>query len=244
MAERIATFIQYNNLELHPLLDTKHEWFLSVSEVAQAFKVDINTILEIAASKESALIKGRHYQSEEILSAGIRSSEVLLWSKKGILRLAYYLKSDAALEFLDFAEDLDLHSGQGVDTHSLHMYDEVEENLLTRLKQLKEDKNMSLEELNKLIYTVDNLATKKAALNTEKQESAPLDSILSGVMQMLQIDPKNMQSGMGGFLKKAMQERAAPVNPQPVQPTKDPFESMKPLKKFDVPVSEENNSKE
>ena len=232
MAERVVTFIQYNDLELHPLLDARHEWLLSINEVSKAFNVDVNTILQIKESNQSTLIEGRHYQYEEIRSGGIKSSKVLLWSKKGILRLAYYLKNDDALKFLDFAEDLNLHSDQSVDAQSLHMYDEMEESLLVRLKQLKDDKNMSLEELNKLIYTVDNLASKKAALHSEKSEPSTFETLFSGVMQMLQSDPQKVQSGMGNFVKKAMQERIRPESTETNQPAKDPFETMAPLEKI------------
>ena len=240
MAERVITFVQYNDLELHPLLDARHEWFLSITEVAQAFDVDISTITAIKESKQSSLKEGRHYQYEEVLSGGIRSSRILLWSKKGILRLAYYLKSDAALKFLDFTEDLHLHSDQSIDAQSQHMYDEVEESLLGRLKQLKDDKNMSLEELNKLIYTVDNLASKKAALHTEKSEPSPLEALFSGLMQMVQSDPKKMQTGLGGFMKKAMQERLNTEEPQGTQPTPDPFKTMTPLEKIKTDSAKEH----
>ncbi len=241
MAERVITLVQYNNLELHPLLDIRHEWFLSVTEVAQAFDVDINTIIQVKDSNQSTLVENRHYQYEEVLSGGLKSSKILLWSKKGILRLAYYLKNDAALKFLDFAEDLHLRSNQKIDSQSQHMYDEVEENLLVRLKELKNDKNMSLEELNKLINTVDNLASKKAALHSEKSEPSTMESLFSGLMKMVQ-DPQKVQSGMGGFMQKAMQERLHTQEPQSSGPTPDPFETMKPIEKIKTDSEEKENS--
>jgi len=243
MAERVITFVQYNDLELHPLLDARHEWFLSITEVAQAFDVDISTITAIKESKQSTLTEGRHYQYEEVLSGGIRASRILLWSKKGILRLAYYLKSDAALKFLDFTEDLHLHSDQGIDAQSQHMYDEVEESLLGRLKQLKDDKDMSLEELNKLIYTVDNLASKKAALHSEKSEPSTMESLFSGLMKMVQ-DPQKVQSGMGGFMQKSRQELLHTQEPQSSGPTPDPFETMKPIEKIKTDSEEKEKEKE
>jgi len=239
MAERIVNFIQYNDLELHPLLDEKHEWFLTLNEVAKAFEVDTQQILELKTAHEDALTQGRHYQMESVISGGKKSSELMLWSKKGIIRLAYYLRNDAGLRFLDFAEDLNLQSTQTGDTQSASMYDEVEANLLTRLKQLRENENMSLEELNRLIFTVDNLATKKAALRQQKQETSPLEGILSGVMKMLQVDPGTAQSGMGSFIQKVTQERTHEPAVPSVPADYDPFESMKPLNKIDSKENEE-----
>ena len=129
----------------------------------------------------------------------------MFWTKKGIIRLAYYLKTDSALTFLDFAEDLHFTTDNEGNRQIAHFYDEVEDTLLQKLELLKNDSGSSLEELNKLIYTVNNLAEKKAALKEgPRKETSALDGILSAVSKMVNIDKTAIQNGTESFMEKAI----------------------------------------
>lgn len=208
MSERYVTFVEYNDLELHPVADSKHGWLLSVNETCEAFNIDRASIEALRQSHTETLSEGRHYLYTTISSGGVNTSKIMFWTKKGIIRLAYYLKTDAALAFLDFAEDLNFTSAKEEETQIAHFYDEVEDTLLQKLELLKADSGSSLEELNKLIYTINNLAEKKAALKEgPKKETSPLEGILSVVSKMVNIDKNGIQNSTGSFIEKAVKSK-------------------------------------
>jgi len=208
MLERYVTLVEYNGLELHPVADKKHNWLLSVHETCEAFGIDRASIDALRQSHAETLSEGRHFLYTTISSGGVSTSKIMFWTKKGIIRLAYYLKTDAALAFLDFAEDLKFTFDKEEDPQIAHFYDEVEETLLQKLELLKGDSASSLEELNKLIYTVNNLAEKKAALKEGgKKETSPLEGILSAVSKMVNIDKNGMQNSTGSFIEKAVKSQ-------------------------------------
>ncbi len=205
MSERPIALIQYKELELHPVIDNKHDWLLSQNETCEAFSIDNAAIERLMEAHTETLSENRHYLTSTLVSGGSTTSPIMFWTKKGIIRLAYYLKSDDALAFLDFAEDLDLTSDQSDDRQISHFYDEVEETLLQKLEGLKGDNGSSLEDLNKLIYTINNLAEKKAALKDgPKKEASALDTILSTVSKMMNVDPNALQESSNSFMSKAV----------------------------------------
>ena len=205
MSERYVTLVEYNKLELHPVADTEHNWLLSLNETCEAFGIDKKAIEALQHSHIDTLTEGRHFLYTTITSGGVTTSKIMFWTKKGIIRLAYYLKTDSALTFLDFAEDLHFTTDNEGNRQIAHFYDEVEDTLLQKLELLKNDSGSSLEELNKLIYTVNNLAEKKAALKEgPKKETSALDGILSAVSKMVNIDKTAIQNGTESFMEKAI----------------------------------------
>lgn len=205
MSDRHITLIQYKDLELHPIADNRHGWLLSQQETCEAFDIDQASLEGLLASHADSLQADRHFLSTSITSAGMTTSKITFWTKKGIIRLAYYLKSDASLDFLDLAEDLELKSLQDDDGQTSHFYDEVEETLLQKLEQLKRDDESSLEDLNKLIFTINNLAQKRAALKEgPTKEPSALDTILSTVSKLVNVDQSNIKEGESSFIEKAV----------------------------------------
>jgi len=150
------TLIEYNTLELHPLI-IGNNWFLSHKEVAIAFKTTVSKLVESL----EMLQEGKHYSYESVEYESDKStSSILFFSKAGIMRIAYYLKTDEALQFLEFIEEIHLKDkGQKDTTHVF--YAEIEELLKERLDKLKNNPEASLEEINHFILTLDNLIKKR-----------------------------------------------------------------------------------
>jgi len=180
MPQHPLTLIEYKTLELHPLI--KHNnWFLSNKEVALALNT---TIAKIVESLEG-LHEGNHYSYESVeYEKGKSTSSILFFSKTGIIRLAYHLKSDDALEFVEFIEDINLQERAQDSKHAF--YNEVEVLLEDRLKKLKNDPNATLEEINHFIITLDNMIKKRDGTESVKSAPSSVTDIIETVVNLAQ----------------------------------------------------------
>ena len=133
MSQHHLTLIEYGTIELHPLV-VKNNWFLSGKELATALNISLSKLTE---SLEN-LIDGKHYSYESISYANTKtSSSILFFSKSGIIRLAYSLKSDDALKFLEFIEDINLRENENNDKDKIdNFYNEIEDLLRERLDKI------------------------------------------------------------------------------------------------------------
>jgi len=182
MAQQFLTLIEYSTVELHPLI-IKNNWFLSSKEVAVAFNVPLPTIIE---SLET-LTEGKHYSYEAIQYTKNKStSSILFFSKSGIIRLAYSLKNDDALKFLEFIEDINLRENEEEKT-AHNFYDDIESLLKERLEKIKKNQDTTLEEINHFILTLDNLVQKQKNTTVEKNSDAlSMSDILQTVVTLAQ----------------------------------------------------------
>jgi hypothetical protein len=180
MPKHSLTLIEYKSLELHPLI-THNNWFLSNKEVALALNA---TIAKIVESLDS-LNEGNHYSYESVeYEKGKFSSSILFFSKTGIMRLAYHLKSDDALAFVEFIEDINLQEDSQNSAHNF--YNEIEALLEDRLKKLKSDPNATLEEINHFIITLDNMIKKRDGVEVVKSGPSSVTDIIETVVSLAQ----------------------------------------------------------
>lgn len=181
MAQHFLTLIEYSTVELHPLI-IQNNWFLSSKEVAKAFNVPLSEIIELLKT----LTEDKHYSYQAIQYANNKTtSSILFFSKAGIIRLAYSLRSDSALEFLEFIEDINLQENEEEkNTHNL--YNEIEELLKERLDKIKKNPNTTLEEINHFILTLDNLVQKQQQDTSveKKSDSLNISDILQTVVSL------------------------------------------------------------
>jgi len=157
------SLLQYNSLELHPLVidDT---WFLSHKEVALAFNTTIDKVIPAL----DVLIEDKHYAYHSIeYQKGKNTSSILFFSKTGMVRLAYFLKTDDALSFLEMIEGVNLSQSYKETSH--RFYKEIEDVLHERLTRLKNNPDSSLEEINHFILTLDNLVKKETLMQAHKE---------------------------------------------------------------------------
>jgi len=177
------TLIEYNSLELHPLI-TNTTWYLSIKELSLALNTPIVKIIESL----ELFVEGKHYSYESIeYSKSKRTSSILFFSKAGIMKLAYHLKTEDSLSFLELIEDIHLESNNK-EVKSHNFYNEIEDLLKDRLKVLKENPDASLEEINRFIMTLDNLIRKRDNLPPQKTafSSSNFGDILETVVQLAQ----------------------------------------------------------
>jgi|FLOH01.1.fsa_nt_gi hypothetical protein len=182
MAQHFLTLIEYSTIELHPLI-IRNNWFLSSKEVATAFNVNLSKIIELLET----LTEGKHYSYEAIeYTKNKTTSSILFFSKSGIIRLAYSLKSDDALRFLEFIEDINLKENEE-EKIAHNFYNEIEDLLKERLDKIKKNPDTTLEEINHFILTLDNLVKKQKEITVEKSsDTLNISDILQTVVTLAQ----------------------------------------------------------
>ncbi len=183
MTKHFLTLLEYDILELHPLI-IYNNWFLSYKEVALAFNVSVPEIINLLET----LTEGKHYSYEAIeYIKNKTTSSILFFSKLGIIRLAYSLKSDDALKFLEFIEDINLSENEQQEKITHNFYLEIEDVLRERLDKIKKNPDIPLEEINHFILTLDNLIRKQRETTVEKSsDTINLNGILQTVLNLAQ----------------------------------------------------------
>lgn len=90
------------------LPDSNHEFMMSTKEIAYGYGVTEYAIRQSKLRNERELIEGKHYLSgvtiRHVASPG--ASKSTMWTKRGIVRLGFFIKSERAKLFRDWAEEL------------------------------------------------------------------------------------------------------------------------------------------
>lgn len=106
------------NLSVEVMPDDKFEFLMTTNEVAKGFGVAGNTVRTHKLEHKDELIEGKHFivlingktPSVGKTNAGCKSNSYefkqILWTKRGIVRLGFFIKSERAKMFRDWAEDL------------------------------------------------------------------------------------------------------------------------------------------
>lgn len=101
-----------DNLSVEIMPDDRFEFLMSTNETAKGFGVSGNTVRRHKMEHANELIEGKHFiTSVQKMNAGCKSADYLqnkqiLWTKRGIFRLGFFIKSERAKMFRDWAEDL------------------------------------------------------------------------------------------------------------------------------------------
>lgn len=105
-----------------------HEFLMTTNEVATGYGVTPDNIRRHKSDHQDELIENKHYVSGVSIAhttgivKGVSNTHTLdvknqqphqiFWTKRGIVRLGFFIKSDRARQFRDWAEDLVIFAGQ------------------------------------------------------------------------------------------------------------------------------------
>lgn len=101
-----------DNLEVDIILDDKCEFLMTTSEVAKGYGISPNTLRRHKMEHIDELKEGKHFISSvhktnaRCKSDGYIQTKQTLWTKRGIVRLGFFIKSERSIMFRDWAEDL------------------------------------------------------------------------------------------------------------------------------------------
>ena len=94
-----------DGLTVTVLPDLNHEFLMSSEQVASGYGVSAFTIRQHKKRQFLELINGKHFVSGVTFSHSDPHNKVY-WTKRGIVRLGFFIKSKQARLFRDWAEDL------------------------------------------------------------------------------------------------------------------------------------------
>ena len=154
----------------------EHEFLMTTAEVAKGYGITPSALRSCKSYNQDELIEGKHFIScvrkldtrVQNMNAGTKSKSYIpvkqtLWTKRGIVRLGFFIKSDRAKLFRDWAEDLVIFVADQVEkSQQLSIWPEPEKRKHNRLTQERlvsiladvvkiEDKELRLSIVNKLI---------------------------------------------------------------------------------------------
>lgn len=101
-----------DNLSVEIIPDGKFEFLMSTNEVAKGFGVSGGTIRKHKMEHCDELTEGKHFitsvtkRNVGCKSGGYLQNTPTYWTKRGIIRLGFFIKSERAKMFRDWAEDL------------------------------------------------------------------------------------------------------------------------------------------
>lgn len=101
--------ITFQNQGLHLVENQEHEFLLSNKEVALGYGINVATLRSHQSKSRDELIEGKHWIRLEVQTNGGKQ-KLVHWTKKGIVRLGFFIKSEQAKKFRDWAEDYIVNS--------------------------------------------------------------------------------------------------------------------------------------
>ena len=90
------------------LPDRRHEFLMTTREVAAGYGVTEYAIRKTLLRHDDELADSKHYVTAGTFCPGAKGipHNALLWTKRGIVRLGFFIRSERARLFRDWAEDL------------------------------------------------------------------------------------------------------------------------------------------
>lgn len=96
--------VKVNGVEIEVQPDVEHEWLLSTKDVADGYGLSESGLRSVKSEHSDELEEGKHWVlSESRTKLGGRPS--VMWTKRGVVRLGFFIKTPMAKEFRDWAED-------------------------------------------------------------------------------------------------------------------------------------------
>lgn len=105
-----------NNLSVNILPNQEHEFLMTSKEVATGYGVAEKTVRNHLANNADELNEGKHFvKGAQILGTltgtNLQPSQTF-WTKRGIVRLGFFIRSERAKQFRDWAEDLIIYTSE------------------------------------------------------------------------------------------------------------------------------------
>ncbi len=109
--------VKFENESIEVRENEEHMFLVSNYEVAKGYGISETTLRRHKSNNEKELIEGTHFLTVHFLNSqnlGVvlhpKVREQTFWTKRGVIRLGFFIKSERAKKFRDWAEDLILNS--------------------------------------------------------------------------------------------------------------------------------------
>ncbi len=149
------------NLHVQVLPNPQHEFLMTTNEVANGYGVTNKAIRKHSTEHSDELVEGKHWVKGATISSSLSVKNLqphaTLWTKRGIIRLGFFIKSKRAKQFRDWAEDLIIFATEqaGLEQRLAALEQRISnltilpENLNDKLPSAKDLKNYFKQHLNR-----------------------------------------------------------------------------------------------
>jgi hypothetical protein len=97
---------RFGEIDLIMVPENRHGWLMSMNDVANGYGVARNTIQSAKANHSDELVEDVHFVFRVGVSDTKATREMIYWTKAGIVRLGFFIKSERAKAFRDWAEQV------------------------------------------------------------------------------------------------------------------------------------------
>jgi prophage antirepressor-like protein len=97
-------------IEVQP--NETHEWLLSSKDVAECYGVTAQAIRMAKSRYSDELIEGKHFTTVTFCDSGKPPVKTTMWTKKGVVRLGFLIRTPLAKQFRDWAEDFIINNSE------------------------------------------------------------------------------------------------------------------------------------
>ena len=105
--QQVLIETQFQSLTIHVRPDETHEWLMETKLVAEGYGVSEGTLKSTKTRHQEELIEDKHFIGvANCDTVGQGGSLKTFWTKRGVIRLGFFIKSERARLFRDWAEDL------------------------------------------------------------------------------------------------------------------------------------------
>ncbi len=94
--------VTFEEITLHPAPHPEHDFLLDSKEVARGYGVSESTLRSHFSNNTDEFVEDKHF----IIDKSYRNTPKRFWTKRGIVRLGFFIRSERAKRFRDWAEDL------------------------------------------------------------------------------------------------------------------------------------------
>lgn len=111
-ADNLLSLTVVEGLTVDVIPNTEHEYFMTTKEVAKGYGISDYTLRRHKMEQSTELLEGRHFVTAVQILNGKEHSDLkiphntTLWTKRGVVRLGFFIKSERAKLFRDWAEEL------------------------------------------------------------------------------------------------------------------------------------------
>ena len=98
--------LKFENEDIEIIEDSKFDFLLTTKEVAKGYGMSVENIRSQKSNHKDELIEGKHFLSNFPIFNGKQTRKITVWTKRGVIRLGFFIKSERAKKFRDWSEDL------------------------------------------------------------------------------------------------------------------------------------------
>ena len=139
--ENTPVVVNVNDIEIEVQPDSEHEWLLSSKDVAEGYGLSEGGLRSAKSKHSDEFEEGKHFIGvANGNTVGNGGSKKTMWTKRGVVRLGFFIKTPMAKAFRDWAEDYIIEGAKPQTPKLPTTYLEALEELVAKEKALLEMK--------------------------------------------------------------------------------------------------------